>query len=401
MTILTPKGAIWPWWRRCLVVLDKEMRDHLRDRRSLSLALIYPLLGPMVIAMLLQISADSIRMGPGSRVVTVAAQGVAYAPQLVDYLARYKVTLTEGVEATASAQVKVSRNPVILEIPPEAANSDHFTVRLLFDANNTVSAGTVSWLSEVIYGYGRQVSQRLLTTRGIDVAVLQPVTVERVHTGRRLNMALLFYNLIPPLVVFMTFLGAVYLALDTTVGERERGTLEPLLTAPVRRWELLLGKAAAAFLFTLVTVAVNLAAFRLVLGLLASSVPGLEAPPSSATFLLMFVMALPVMALAVTVQMTVAAIARSMKEAQIYLGLLPLLPALPGVASAITPFAPQLWIASVPVFGQMVMFGRLIAGTEIDPLQALLSAATTLLATALLFRWATYLYEQERNVMPG
>lgn len=393
---LTPKGRVWPWWRRCLVVLGKEMRDHVRDRRSLALALIYPLLGPLVVGMLLQVSADTLRAGPGDRPMTVAARGADNAPALVDHLARRKVTLVPPAEAGSAT----APDPVVLEIPPEAARGDHFTVRILFDANNAASSGVAARLSDLINAYGRQVSLRLLADKGLDAGILQPVTVERVHVGRKLNVALLFLNLIPALVVFMVFLGSVYLALDTTVGERERGTLEPLLTAPARRWELLLGKAGAAYLFTLATVVVNLAAYRLVLGVLGASVPGLEAAPGTGVFLLMFLLTLPVMALAVTLQLAVGAIARSMKEAQIYLGLLPLVPALPGIASAMTPLTPTLGTACVPVFGQMVLFGRLIGGAGVDPAHAAVSALVTLLAAALIFRWATHLYEQERNLLP-
>jgi sodium transport system permease protein len=162
-----------------------------------------------------------------------------------------------------------------------------------------------------------------------------------------------------------------------------------------------LGKAGAAFLFTLVTVLLNLSAFRLVLSLLAAGAPGGQPPPDSAVFGLILVMALPVMALAVTLQLAIAALARTLKEAQIYLGLLPLVPALPGIASAMTPLVPQLWTSGVPVFGQMLVFNRLIAGAPVEPAQALLSAVTTLLTAVLIFWWATRLYEQDRTVVAG
>lgn len=393
---MTPKGQVRPWWHRCLIVLGKEMRDHLRDHRSLGLALIYPLLGPLVVGLLLQVSADSMRAGGGDRPLTVAERGAAHAPALAGYLSGRKVTLIPAAEAGSPDP----RASVVLEVPPEAAQGDHFTVRILFDANSAPGAGTASRLADLIAAYGRQVSQRLLADRGLDAAILQPVMIERVHTGRQVNVAQLFYNLIPPLVVFMVFLGSVYLALDTTVGERERGTLEPLLTAPVRRWELLAGKAAAAALFTVATLAVNLTAFRLVVGLASSSVPGLDGPPGTGAFLLMFSLALPVAVLAVTVQLAVGAVARSMKEAQIYLGLLPLVPALPGVAAAMSPVAPTVGTACVPVFGQMVLFSRLINGTGVSALEALLSAAITLAAALVVFYWAILLYERERNLLP-
>ncbi|MEI6559954.1 MAG: ABC transporter permease subunit [Rhodospirillaceae bacterium] len=397
MAGIAPRGMVWPWWRRVRVVLDKEMLDHLRDRRSLWLALVYPLLGPLVVGMLLQVSASSLRVAPGARPITLAASGMTYAPDLAQHLSRNRVILVAPAEAGVPGQV--SRDALVLDIPVEAVTQAHFTVRLLFDANNVVSASNAGIVADLINGYGRERARRQLVERGLDPALLQPVEIERVHVGRRFNMGMLFYNLVPPLVVFMIFLGAVYLALDTTVGERERGTLEPLLTAPLRRWEVLLGKATAAFLFTLATVVVNLTAFRLVLGLLAASVPGIESPPGTGIFLLIFVLALPVMVLAVTLQLAVAALARSMKEAQIYLGLLPLVPALPGLASAFSPLVPQLWSAAIPVFGQMVMFTRMIAGADVEPLHALVSALVTLAFAALVFCWSTRLYERESVVL--
>ncbi|MEI7609832.1 MAG: ABC transporter permease subunit [Rhodospirillaceae bacterium] len=396
MTAMAPKGTVWPWWRRALVVLQKEMLDHLRDRRSLWLALAYPLLGPLVVGMLLQLSASSLRVAPGSHAITVAASGMSYAPGLAQYLSRNRVILSAPIEGGLAG--KVNRDALVLEVPLEAVTQPHFTVRLLYDANNVVSAGNAGVVADLIYDYGREQARNRLIERGLDPALLQPVEVERVHVGRRFNMGMLFYNLVPPLVVFMIFLGAVYIALDTTIGERERGTLEPLLTAPLRRRDLLAGKAGAAFLFTLATVVINLAAFRLVLGLLAAGVPGIDQPPSTATFLLIFLMALPIMVLAVTLQLAVAGLARSMKEAQIYLGLLPLVPALPGVASALSPMMPQLWTAGIPVFGQMVMFTRLISGAPVEPLHALLSAAVTLAVASLVFWWSTRLYERESMI---
>ncbi len=397
MAGVAPRGAVWPWWRRVRVVLGKELLDHLRDRRSLWLALVYPLLGPLVVGMLLQLSASSLRTAPGTRVISLSVSGLSYAPGLIQYLSRNQVVSTAALEGGVPGQVR--RDALVLEVPVEAVTRDQFTVRLLFDANNVVSAGNAGVVADLIHDYGSELAKRHLLERGLDPGLLQPVAVERVHVGRRFNMGALFYNLVPPLVVFMIFLGAVYLALDTTIGERERGTLEPLLTAPLRRWELLLGKAGAAFLFTLATAVINLVAFWLMLGGLAVNVPGLDSPPGAGTFLLIFVLALPIMALAVALQITVAALARSMKEAQIYLGLLPLVPTLPGIASALSPVTPQLWTACVPVFGQMVIFTRLIAGAEVDPLHALLSAVATAGCAALVFRWAGWLYERESVVM--
>ena len=394
---MVPKGVVWSWWRRCGTVLRKEVVDHVRDRRSIALALIYPLLGPLVVGLLLQLSAESQRGVHTAHEVTVAARGLDRVPELASFLALNQVALVAswGEDARGPGE----RGLVVLDIPANATPHGSFTVRVLFDANSVTETAIAGRVTELINSYSRQLGLQLLVARGLDPGLIQPVTVERVHIGHRLDMSSVLYNLIPPLLVFMIFLGAVYLALDSTVGERERGTLEPLLTAPIRRWELLLGKAGAAFLFTLATVIFNLVAFRLVLGLCSGGALGNEVAPGSGTFLLILALSLPVMALAVMIQLVVAAIARTMKEAQIYLGLLPLVPALPGIASAVAPAEPHFWMSCLPVFGQMTTFIRLIAGAPVSWFQVVLSAVITLFSAALVFWWAAQLYEQDRTLI--
>jgi len=199
----------------------------------------------------------------------------------------------------------------------------------------------------------------------------------------------------------MIFLGGVYLAIDTTVGERERGSWEPLLTTPVHRWELLAGKALAALTFTALSVAINLTMFRTILSIVAARHPELEAPPDMIVMAAIFVIAMPVMVLAVMLQISIAAITRSMKEAQIYLGLLPLVPALPSMMAAFSPLSSNAVTATIPVVGQMMLFGRLTLGEPILIQHAVMATITTLALAALVFRWAAYLFEREKLYFPN
>ena len=158
---------------------------------------------------------------------------------------------------------------------------------------------------------------------GLREDFLITVAVDQVNLSRPADIAVFLYNLTPPLIMFMIFLAGVHITVDMTAGERERGSLEPLLITPVERPGLLLGKAVVGFLMTALAMAINVAGFRILLGLAAAAHPQVTAPPSFATFGAIFLVALPLMALAVSFQIAIALIARSMKEAQIYLGLLP------------------------------------------------------------------------------
>ncbi len=388
-----------PWWRRVVTVLRKEIRDHTRDRRSLVLALIYPLFGPILISVLLDVASTSFDART-DRPVVAGVSGYAEVPALLDFLSRQQIQLV-AVDDAPRAVVRTGRLPVVIEIPAGAGRRDSFTVRLLVDSSRVASTAAITRVSDAIAAWGRAVARDRLAARGIDPTVIEPVRIERLSVARDANIALFFYRMIAPLLIFMVFLGAVYLAIDTTVGERERGSWEPLLIAPVRRWELLLGKAGAAFVFSLVTVALNLTVFRIALGVVAGNRPGLAAPPELAAFAGLFAVAVPLIALAVMLQITIAGLTRSMKEAQIYLGLLPLLPAFPSMLAAFVPFAADWTVAAVPLLGQMMLFGRLIDGAPLDLGHVLLATAATGLATVLVFMVATRLFERERLFFPG
>ncbi|WP_439815960.1 ABC transporter permease [Zavarzinia sp. CC-PAN008] len=380
-------------------VFLKELRDNLRDRRSLALGLIYPLLGPILLSFLLSVAGNTLNRQTGVR-MDAGLIGGENNPALVEMLREQGFDLAPPGDDPA-AEVREGRLPVVIVIPPDARTSERFTVRLIVDPTRVANTTTTLAAIGAINAFGATITAREIESRGLDSSVLKPIAIEQQQVGRKANVATFFYNMMPPLIIFMIFLGGVYIAIDSTAGERERGSLEPLLTAPVERWELLLGKSAAAFTFTAMTTLVNVVAFAVLLHWVAAGSPGLAAPPALTAFLALFAISIPLMALAVSLQMSISAITRSMKEAQIYLGLLPVVPAMPGMIMAFAPIAPSAWIAAVPVFGQMMLYNRLISGESVAPLHIAISALCTLALAALLFRWATRLFKREKLFFLG
>ncbi len=382
------------------VVLGKEMRDHLRDRRSLFLGLVYPMLGPLLLGVLLSFASTNLQRQAGAE-FSIAAIGTENAPGLVKFFKENGLTL-KPAPANPRAAVRTGKEPLVLIIPPEAAGRDRFTVRMLIDLNRMANAASTVAVIELLTAFGQRTARRLMKARNIDPGIAQPIVVEHINVAHKPNIASFFYNMITPLVMFMLFLGGAHIAIDMTAGERERGSLEPLLSAPVERWELLLGKSGTAFLFTMFSIVVNFAAFRVVLGFVVADDTGsLAPPPDTRVFIDMFVVAVPLMALAVTMQIAVAAVSRSMKEAQIYLGLLPVIPALPGVAMAFSPPGAHAWMAAAPGFGQMAMFSQLISGQQVDPVHLALSAITTTALAIAFFLWSVHLFKREKIFLLG
>lgn len=385
-------------WQQFQIVFTKELVDHLRDWRSLLLALVYPLLGPLLIGVLLALSAGAVTSTTYQAPLDLAVAGAANDPGLVAFLEDRGLYLRPA-DADSEAAVQAGREPLVLVIPDEAATQPTYAARILYDGSRVSNRLAAGNLDDLIRAYGQRSSVPVIEAAGLDPAVLQPVTVEWTDLGTPPHAAPILYGMIGPLTIFIVFLGSVYVSIDSIAGERERGSLEPLLTTPVPRWVLLLGKAGAGMAFIALSTVISLSAFK---GLAELAVSGAApTPPPLAVFAALFVVALPLMLVAIALQMVIAVLSRSMKEAQIYLGLLPLVPAMPGIILVFTPIELGAWSTAVPVLGHLVVFSRLIAGEPVTALMIALSCGASALTALFLFQIATRLFQRESAFRTG
>ncbi len=388
---------------RILTVFRKEVLDNFRDRRSLMTALIYPLLGPVLLGIL--VSAVSQAVSPEARrTMTVPVTNKADAPGLVAHLENNGYTVAAGPDRPRQA-VRRGDHKVVVVVPEglddRLAAGGAGTVDVVVNSGSLRAALVMSRVLADLQGYGRELSERRLAARGVDRATLQPLNVKSVNVARSRNLTDFFLFMIPPFVIFTVFLGGVYLAIDCTAGERERGSLEPLFTNPVDRQEFLLGKFLAAWLYTGVSVVVQAVAFRLSFELMAPAHLGLTDKLSAGVLVALVALSVPLMALATSVQIIIASLTRSIKEAQTYLGVLPLVPSMPALALVFVPVQPKIWMMLFPAFSQTVLLSRVVRGEGIDPLHVVVSAAATFAVTILLLFFARRLFEREGMVFSG
>ncbi len=388
---------------RVWVVFAKEAVDNMRDRRSLAMAAIYPLMGPLLLGLFLAFTQQMFRPDqPGqSTPIVLAVDGAAQAPDLMSYLERNNVEIVPAPPDVRQA-VRHGQTDLALIIPGDFranfAAEKPTTVQLVVNATRLATVMDISRAISMLRNYSREVSTARLESRGLTAEVAQPLRIESVNVGKARSLAGFFLNMIPPFVIFTIFIGGVYLALDTTSGERERGSLEPLLTNPLARWEFMLGKVCAALLFTVMAVIVQLLAFKLMFYLTIEEDSGVLVNPTPVVFLMVFLVSLPLMVLAVTLQVIIASVTRSFKETQTYLGLLPLIPSVPGMVLVFVAVKVQLWTMAVPALSQAVLIGQFVRGDPVSVTNVAASAgATTLVAVALLFL-AGWLYNREELI---
>jgi sodium transport system permease protein len=188
--------------------------------------------------------------------------------------------------------------------------------------------------------------------------------------------------LVPLILILMTMTGAVYPAIDLTAGERERGTLEILVAAPVPRMLILLAKYAAVFTVAMLTAIVNLGSMTLTLRATGLQQALFQSHIGIGVLLEIFALLLLFAAFFSAVVLTLTSFARSFKEAQAYLIPLMLLSLTPGIMALMPDLELNGPLAVVPLINIVLLARDLLAGT------ASLTAAAVVVATTLLYALA-------------
>jgi len=387
-------------WRRIIVVFLKEVIDNSRDRRSLLVALIYPLLGPILLGLLISAVVGVVATKTESK-VALAVQGAENAPSLIAFL------ITKGIEATPApadpkSAVQNGALEMVLVIPEEfnASFKAEKTATITIISNSSRLPGliAINRLANHLSVYNSEVWNKRINSRGLDIQVLRPLSIKTVDVTSGTHIAKILLFMVPPLFIFNLFMGGVYLAIDTTSGERERGSLEPLLINPVERWGLMLGKYMAALLYTAIAVMVQLLAFKAVFQAAGGGSYDFSTilPPAAVAGI--FIITLPLMMVAVGVQFIIATLTRSFKEAQTYLGLLPLVPAIPGMILVFAPVQAQKWMMMIPTFSQTLLMGQVVRGEPLAWGNVVLSMTSSTLAAFILIFLAARLYERENLI---
>jgi len=388
-----------PLW----IVFAKETVDNLRDRRAVFMALIYPFIGAGLLGLLLSF-VGSMMQGQGEGRLELAVAGAEGAPALMAHLAAAGVELMPAPVDPAAA-VRSGEAAAVLLVPPDYAErfarAEPVQIEILVNATRLSTVVSVARVMQLARAYADGEAQARLRARGVDPRVAAPLALRTVNVGGSRSIAGFFLNMLPPFLIFTAFVGGVYLAIDTTSGERERGSLEPLLANPAPRWSLMAGKALAAFAFTACSVALQLAAFKAMFEIVVRRDYGLDVNPDYAAFAAAFAIAVPLIAFAVALQMIVAIVSRSVKETQTYLALLPLVPSLPGMLLVFVPAPGAAWSLALPTFGQTLLIGRLMRQEPIALADAALASAATTLAAAALFWAAARLYERDEVLFGG
>jgi sodium transport system permease protein len=386
---------------RTLIVAHKEVTDTLRDRRTAMVTLLTAIAaGPLFLVLIFNLIANQ---ADRARDLKLPVIGREHAPALAAYLERQQATLS-AAPADYEAQIRSGDIDVVLVIDAkfasDVADGKPGTVRLVYDRSRDRARPSIEQAESLLRGYNRLWGEQRLVLRGVAGSVASPLNVENVDLATPQQSGALVLFLVAYYGLFASVMGGMAVALDITAGERERQSLEPLLTTPVRPLELVAGKWAAVALFDALVVLLTLSGFYVTLAfapLPAVGVPFLFGAREFVRFLIVLV---PMIVLMPAILLYVGSHARAYKEAQTNVSVLLFIVSLLPVVQLFLQRKEPSWIALVPVSAQYSLLNFALRGEALPAAQLALSYAVPLALAAIALTAVARLLSRE-SILAG
>jgi len=387
-----------------LIVFRKEARENLRDRRALfNSVLLGPLLFPVLFIGLAWFGSSK-QQERAEQQLEVPVVGAEHAPNLVQFLEQQGVAILPAPDDPEGV-VRRQEQPVVIRIPEGFAEdwrSGHPAVVEVIADPSRRESNTPMWrLRGLLNAYGSQIGSLRLQLRGVSPALASPVLVKDVDLSTPQSRAMLALIFLPYMLMITAFTGGMHLAIDTTAGEKERKSLEPLLINPAPRWQIMSGKMLATLVFAFTSLALTLLTFKLALPMMPTGSLGIDLNISTVTGAKILAVIGPVALLAAALLTLLATYAKSFREAQSYMGLVIMIPMIPSILFMANPIKPEAWMMWIPMFSQNLLISEFVRGEAVPAAWLLISGGGTLLIGLALAAFAATLFNKPRVVFGG
>jgi len=299
--------------------------------------------------------------------ITLPVAGAEYAPVFVDWLRQQTGVTIVPAPADAERAVRDRDEDVVLivdkEFEKDMARAVPAPVKLVSDTTRDGSRPKVTRVRNLIATYSQMTGGLRLILRGVAPGVATAIRIEEVEVSSSQQRLAMQLNVLPLLLVIAALTGGMQIAIDSTAGERERGSLEPLLLNPVSRDAIAAGKWLAASVFGCGAVVFSMVLTINVMRRVPWHDLGIRFTVTDGALLSLLGLVLPLALLLSAVVLFASTFARSFKEAQSYLGMLMLLPMAPGIISTLYPLSHRPWLAPVPILGQYALAADVLGGS--------------------------------------
>lgn len=250
--------------RNILIILKKELKDTLRDRRTIFMMVLMPLLlVPIVMVGMTKIMKSQTEKAE-AKTITIGIAGDEYAPQLIGMLIDHnKIEIDESIpDDSLAIYVKNEEIDAALIISDDyqikLANDEQTVIQLLFKGSDVFeSAG--SRLTNIIDAMDSIFVAERITRLNLDEKLFDAIQIQEVDLSSIQEIiAKIAGGYLPYMFIIFGFMGAMYPGIDLAAGEKERGTLETLLSTPAKRIEIVLGKFFVVMLAAITTAVISM-----------------------------------------------------------------------------------------------------------------------------------------------
>ena len=382
-----------------LVVYLKELRDSLRDRRTAIMVLVASILtGPVTLVLVAHFVSG---LEKKASELEVRIRGEENAPALVNFLRRNDVRI-EKAPADYEAKIRAGRLDAVIVVPEDFQehwlSGDGARLEIVYDDSRADSGPATRQAERLLEAFDHETGMLRMIARGVSPDLADPVKVERVNTATPRQKGAFLLFLIPMFALLSPLLGGMTLAIDSTAGERERGSLEPLLANPVPVRGIVLGKWLAAWTFATGVALLTLAGFATAASLYAErKLAALMTfgVPELAGFVAMVV---PFAAMTSAVQMLICTYGRSYREAQTYVSYLATVVSFVPMIVLFSGLKDARWQLAVPVLGQQAVLSRIVRGDAFHLVDWAVPAVVACAVAAVAIVAVVRLLHQERIV---
>ncbi|MBQ63247.1 MAG: hypothetical protein CMQ19_14415 [Gammaproteobacteria bacterium] len=382
------------------VVLGKEVRDAARDKRALLTAFLFPVLSPLLVyfmmTAIIELQTDADKM-------TIPIIGGEHAPALVQWLQEQDVHL-EKFDGDAKQVVRDKDKELVVIIPDDFQQKfgelKTVQIEIVSDGSRTDSQPKIRRVHDLLRQYNQEIGALRLIARGVSPDVTRVVMSQHIDVASKEQRAAMALNFIPMYIILAAFVAGMGIAVDSTAGERERKTIEPLLINPVERYQIVTGKWLAATIFSAIGMALTLVLCIAAMGQVSLAQIGLQFHIGNGQMLSMLLATLPLAFLATSMQLLLGIFAKSFKDAQSYIGLLVLLPMVPSMYMMFSPFATQEWMFAIPMLGQHLLLVDVLGAKEVPLIGYFYSAISCLVLSMALVLITARLFQRE-SILSG
>jgi ABC-type Na+ efflux pump permease subunit len=345
---------------RITAIAAKELKDALRDRRTILAMIVIPILVLPVLMFLPAFLASPQRNPVSIAVIQADSTSDDFVASLVSGQIRI---VRIGREENMTKLIQNGDYELGMVLPPDFSQvlqgPDQIAkITIFVDESSTRGTIALSLIEEAITSYTNKIVSERLAEAGLPPKVLTPIETE-IHSVSVTGAGALFLAILLPMFLgIYAVTGAMYFIMDTTAGEKERKTLEALLTMPATRTEIVVGKFLIAVLIALISAVLAILGMTfgttLLLGAIGGT-SGLGLTISAANLLLIGLATLVLAMTSASLEMMISIFARSFKEAQNLLSPLTIVIVVPAIAMQYLGEQALRSFAIAPIFNTMLI----------------------------------------------